>query len=238
LPRAGCNVNYFNSKLNDLCTFENVTYIENARFFLLPDNSVAKPLYFIDGIHLNNHGIVQLLRNHNKYVDIIDRNRIVNQSVNRNGNNAYEIAYCPSDNGHIETELKENNDEIVQKCIKICSLNVYDLISKLMNPDFRTFTESYDILIFQESKIDELDLLELLNDYMCFAKHRRNAKAKSGGIVIVFKRYLLKSLTFISSESEFVQWVRVSKDIFTIDSDIYLNRASYRLLVTSLPTFD
>jgi len=33
LPRAGCNVNYFNSKLNNLCTFVNVTYIENARFF-------------------------------------------------------------------------------------------------------------------------------------------------------------------------------------------------------------
>jgi hypothetical protein len=28
---------------------------------------------------LNNHGIVQLLRNYNKYVDIIDRDRIVNQ---------------------------------------------------------------------------------------------------------------------------------------------------------------
>ena len=47
--------------------------------FLLPDNSVAKHLYFRDGIHLNNHGIVQLLRNYNKYVDIIDRDRIVNQ---------------------------------------------------------------------------------------------------------------------------------------------------------------
>ena len=87
-------------------------------FFWLPDNSVAKHLYFRDGIHLNNHGIVQLLRNYNKYDDIIDRNRIVNQSVNRNGYNAQEIAYCPSDNGHIETEFKENNDDIVQKCIK------------------------------------------------------------------------------------------------------------------------
>jgi hypothetical protein len=48
-------------------------------FFLLPNNSVAKHLYFRDGIHLNNHGIVQLLRNYNKYVDIIDRDRIVNQ---------------------------------------------------------------------------------------------------------------------------------------------------------------
>jgi hypothetical protein len=65
-------------------------------------------------------------------------------------------------------------------------------------------------------------VLELANDYMCFAKHRRNAKAKSGGIVIVFKRYLLKNLTCISSESEFVQWVRVSKDMFTIDSDLFL----------------
>jgi hypothetical protein len=65
-------------------------------------------------------------------------------------------------------------------------------------------------------------VLELANDYMCFAKHRRNAKAKSGGIVIVFKRYLLKNLTCISSDSEFVQWVRVSKDMFTIDSDLFL----------------
>jgi hypothetical protein len=43
----------------------------------------------------------------------------------------------------------------------------------------------------------------------------------NGGIVIVYKRYLLKSLTCIS-ESEFVQWVRISKDIFTIDSDLCL----------------
>ena len=68
-----------------------------------------------------------------------------------------------------------------------------------MNPDFRTFIESYDILIFQESKTDELDVLELPNNYMCFSKHRRNVNTKSGGIVIVFKIYLLKSLTFISS---------------------------------------
>ena len=77
-------------------------------------------------------------------------------------------------------------------------------------------------MIFQESKTDGLDVLELANDYMCFAKHRRNAKSKTAEIEIVFKRYLLKSLTFISSESEFVQWVRVSKDIFTIDSDLFL----------------
>ena len=138
-------------------------------FFLLPNNSVAKHLYFRDGIHLNNHGIVQVLRNYNTYVDIIDRNRIVNQSVNMNGYNTEEIAYCPSDNGHIETEFKENNDEIVQKCTKLCSLNVCCLISKLMNSDFRTFIKSYDILIFQESKTDELDVLELPNNYMCFA---------------------------------------------------------------------
>jgi len=87
----------------------------------------------------------------------------------------------------LKLNLKENNDEIVQKCIKICSLNVCCLISKLMNPDFRTFIESYDILIFQESKTDELDVLELPNNYMCFARHRRNAKTKSGGIVIVLK---------------------------------------------------
>ena len=89
-----------------------------------------------------------------------------------NGYNTQEIAYCPSDNGHIETEFKENNDEIVQKCTTLCSLNVCCLISKLMNPDFRTFIKSYDILIVQESKTDELDVLELPNNYMCFAQKK------------------------------------------------------------------
>ena len=57
-------------------------------------------------------------------------------------------------------------------------MNICGLLTKLMNPDFRTFIESYDILIFQESKTDELDVLELPNNYMCFAKHRRNVKTK------------------------------------------------------------
>jgi hypothetical protein len=74
-----------------------------------------------------------------------------------------------------------------------------------MNPDFRTFIKSYDILIFQESKTDELDVLAFTK--LCVS-HRRNVKTKYGGIVIGFKRYLLKSLTFIFSESECVQFLR------------------------------
>ena len=51
------------------------------------------------------------------------------------------------------------------------------------------------------------------DEYAYFAKNRKKCNRKSGGIIIVFKKALSKYLKFLTSESEFVQWVEFSKDL-------------------------
>ena len=46
------------------------------------------------------------------------------------------------------------------------------LVSKLLNPDFTSLIENYDILVFQETKTNELDQLLLPKYYSFRAKHK------------------------------------------------------------------
>jgi hypothetical protein len=70
---------------------------------------------------------------------------------------------------------------------------------------------------------DNFDLLELPNEYDYFAKSRKHFSQKSGGIVILKKtKKLQKYLRFIKSESEFVQWIDISKDISSFGQNILL----------------
>jgi hypothetical protein len=43
-------------------------------------------------------------------------------------------------------------------------------VSRLLNPDFTSSIENYDILVFQETKTDEFDQLLLPKDYSFRAK--------------------------------------------------------------------
>ncbi|CAC5399374.1 unnamed protein product [Mytilus coruscus] len=43
---------------------------------------------------------------------------------------------------------------------------------------------------------------------------------KSGGIAVIYKKSSETSLAFISSESQFVQWMKVSKNIFGLQNDV------------------
>jgi hypothetical protein len=67
---------------------------------------------------------------------------------------------------------------------KICSINVCGLKSKLLLPDFDDLIKCHDICIFLESKIDDLDILNLPNGYRSFSKCRQKFCKKSGGITI------------------------------------------------------
>ena len=96
------------------------------------------------------------------------------------------------------------------------------LVSKLLNPDFLNFIESYGILIFQETKTDQYDNLLLPNGYSFKAKHRQKCDRKSGGIIIVYKDSLGKFLQFYDSESDFVQWVKVGNDYLNLENDLIL----------------
>jgi hypothetical protein len=56
----------------------------------------------------------------------------------------------------------------------------------------------------------------LPKDYSFRAKHRTKFQKKSGGISIVFKNYLEPFLHFPDTESDFVQWLKLSKKILNL----------------------
>lgn len=63
LPRATCDVTNFNNRLYELCHDRNVSFIANVEIFLNSENNISKHLYWSDGVHLNNNGIIHFLKN-------------------------------------------------------------------------------------------------------------------------------------------------------------------------------
>lgn len=89
----------------------------------------------------------------------------------------------------------------------------------MLNPDFSELILKYDVLIFVETKLDELDTIDLPNDYLFYCKNRKGCKRKSGGIIIIYKKCLSNFIKFIDSESDVVQWVELN---LNLESKVYL----------------
>lgn len=106
--------------------------------------------------------------------------------------------------------------------MKIYYLNVCGLKSKLKFQEITDIIVSHDIIIFVETKLDDLDILNVPNGYSYITKNRENMCKKSGGIVIIYKSKLKNCLSFIHSESQFVQWVKISNVAFDLQNDIIL----------------
>ena len=106
--------------------------------------------------------------------------------------------------------------------LNITYLNVCGISSKLLNPDFETLINNYDILVLVETKTDEYDNIKLPNEYACYAKHRKKIKKKSGGIIIIYRMIFSKFLKFIQSDSECVQWVEILNDISDKSKNVLL----------------
>ena len=109
--------------------------------------------------------------------------------------------------------------------LNISMLNVCGISSKLDIPDFTEFIESHTINCFVETKINYLDIdnLNLPQGYNGKFKCRNYcSKVKSGGIGIIYKDSLETFITEITTDSEFVGWYRISKDILEIPKDLLL----------------
>jgi hypothetical protein len=64
-------------------------------------------------------------------------------------------------------------------------------VSKLLNPDFASLIENYDIVVFQETKTDEFDQLLLPKDYSFRAKHRTKFPKKVGWDQYCFQKLFM-----------------------------------------------
>jgi exonuclease III len=99
---------------------------------------------------------------------------------------------------HLKIEHRSNimlNDHAY--CVKfpslnIMSLNVCGLMNKLLCPDFLDFIQKYDIVCMSETKLDDIDVINVkIDDYEFFAKNRKS-KRKSGGVGFFVRKHLIK----------------------------------------------
>ena len=96
--------------------------------------------------------------------------------------------------------------------LKLSCLNVCGLISKLRFPEFTELINNHDIFVCLESKIDELDKLELPRGYQHFSKIRKGCIRKSGGITVIYKQSLSNIITFHESDCNYVQWMSIKNE--------------------------
>ena len=95
-------------------------------------------------------------------------------------------------------------------------------MSKLRDPDFLNIFNDYDILFFQETKIDEFDHLALPSEFSYVGKYRKTYTRKSGGLITIFRNNLKHLLEFPDTQSNFVQWVKVDRSVLKTDRNMLL----------------
>ena len=110
---------------------------------------------------------------------------------------------------------KDYGNNLFNKKLKLFCLNVCGVKSKLKYNEFTETIEKYDIVILLETKLDDLDVLNVPYGYSYCVKNRQNMGKKSGGIALIYKTYMKKHIEVIETENQYVLWVKFSK-IFLI----------------------
>ena len=71
--------------------------------------------------------------------------------------------------------------------------------------------EKYDLLIFSESKISEIDIISF-SGYCSLSQPRKQTHIRrSGGISVYFKEEVSKSINKIPTESDYILWLKINK---------------------------
>lgn len=101
--------------------------------------------------------------------------------------------------------------------LKLVTLNVCGLRSKVICPEFISYTKQFDIHGLQETKTDCIDDIKL-HDYILYFKHRKEImKRKSGGIALAYRKCLDHYINPIDSPSKLVLWFSISKQLTKTD---------------------
>jgi len=105
--------------------------------------------------------------------------------------------------------------------LHVLSLNVCGLRSKDKNLDFINYINKFDIIGFQETKLDSLDTVNI-EGFTLYFKHRKDiAQKKSGGIAIAINNNISKYVKIIETECKLLFWLSISKHL-TMQEDIIL----------------
>ncbi|MEW8546328.1 MAG: reverse transcriptase family protein [Candidatus Thiodiazotropha sp.] len=107
------------------------------------------------------------------------------------------------------------------KYLKILSLNVCGLVTKLKCPEFVSLIQEYDLIGIQETKTDDADSYIDIPGYEIFFQNRENiSRYRSGGIALIVKKSLVPFVTVDKqNSSKLVLLFTVSKRIFGSNSN-------------------
>ena len=102
------------------------------------------------------------------------------------------------------------------KNLKILSLNVCGLVSKLKCPEFVSLINEYDLVGIQETKTDDADSHIDIPGYDIYFHNRDNiSRYRSGGIALIVKKKFVPFITVDKQNtSKLVLLFTVSKHIF------------------------
>ena len=132
-------------------------------------------------------------------------------------------------NRHSDNTSYDNNNSPSVQCaaentyhdLKLLSLNVCGLKSKLKIPEFIEMVNSYDIVALQETKLDDVDYIEVPG-YTIFCQNRKKiSRYRSGGTAYLIRNSFNEYIIMHESESKLIQWIRISKHITKTDNDVY-----------------
>lgn len=116
----------------------------------------------------------------------------------------------------VKESVKDNQVDISHMKISILSLNVNGLSSKLGVPEFVEYVSKYDILCFQETKLDCFDQIAIPDYILPFRQDRKKFKSRSGGTAVFVKKYLKEFVTELHGSCELVKWFKLHMHTTTI----------------------
>lgn len=125
--------------------------------------------------------------------------------------------------------------------LKLLSLNVCGLKSKLIIPEFKDLLSDHDIIGFQETKLDFVDEEQFCHGFYMFYKSRHKvSKDKSGGLAIAVKNSIAKYISILETASKLVLWFKISNKLTGYSDDtlgglVYIPPEQTRYSVDEIP---
>ena len=110
----------------------------------------------------------------------------------------------------------------------MAALNIHGLANKTVFDDLETFINEYNIVCLTETFCISSDYEDPLcdqltiNGFTLIHKPRSHYRRASGGICLGIKNDLLKYVTYVQNECEFLLWCKIDKCCFDTDDHIYL----------------
>ena len=104
--------------------------------------------------------------------------------------------------------------------VNILSINVCGIKSKLNCPEFVSLIKNDDIICVQESKLDDIDSVNI-DGYEVYSLNRKSlSRYRSGGITLIYRNALIPHIKLLSSASKLILWFTISQQFTFFDDDI------------------